>query len=676
MEEDKKIWEGLKSILNAYNDEYYNKGNSPISDKEYDDMKKELEEMEKRNPSLQDKDSPTKNVGAKPTSSFKKVAHEIPMLSLQNSYDFEDISFFDKRLKKEVGEKDYSLVLETKLDGISISLIYNNGKLVRGLTRGNGKVGEDITENVKMCDGVPLSIKTKKYIEIRGEMIILKEVFEKVNNERIRKGETPYANPRNLVSGTMRLLDSKEVKERPSVFYAYQLANYKDFPKLKTHFESIDFLEELGFITTGIFEVFDGRNKLKNIHKEILSWEQDRALLPYEIDGMVIKVNEYELYDTVGKTMTFPKWAIAYKFETEKIYTRIENVTFQVGKTGLITPVAELEEVLLAGTKVSRATLHNFDEIAKKDIRIGDLVQIEKAAEIIPHILEVNYKARTGTEKEIKKPTKCPYCNCKVEKVGNVGIRCINEMCSERIKQFVKFFVSKECMNIDGIGEALIGILVHMKLVHSPLDLYYLKESKDRLIGLDGLGEKSIKKILDNIENSRKMPFSSVITSLGIPNVGKHYANILSEHFKNIENIKFASQEDLEKVKGIGSIVAKSIVEWFKDETNQYYLELMICEGFKMEIDNSFIPDNPMKDKVFLFTGKFVLDTRDNYKKIIIKNGGKVSGSFSKKVNYLIYGFDAGSKMKKAIENDIQVMDEKRFRNIFLSKINNKEEKE
>ena len=673
MTEDKKIWEGLKSVFDAYNDEYYNKGNSPISDKKYDEMKKELEDLEKRNPDFNIKDSPTQKVGANPTSTFKKVNHDIPMLSLQNSYDFDDISFFDKRIKKEIGDKDYSLVLETKLDGVSISLIYNNGKLQKGLTRGNGKVGEDITENVKMCQGVPLNIKCKKYLEVRGEMVILKNTFNEINENEIRNGSKPFANPRNLVSGTMRLLDSKIVKERQPIFYAYQLANYKDFPKIKTHFESIDFLEELGFITTSLFMVYDGRNKLKKIHTEIKSWEEDRSLLPYEIDGMVIKINEFSLYDTVGKTETFPKWAIAYKFETEKIFTRIENVTFQVGKTGLITPVAELEPVLLAGTKVSRATLHNFDEIKKKDIRIGDLVQIEKAAEIIPHILEINYKARTGIEEEIKVPVKCPYCNCKVEKVGNVGIRCINQMCGERVKQFIKFFVSKEAMNIDGIGESLISILVHKKLLHSPLDLYYLKNSKDQLIGLDGLGEKSIKKILSNIEKSRKMPFINVLTSLGIPNVGKHYASLLAENFKNIENIKFANTEDLEKIKGIGSTVAKSIFEWFNDETNLYYLETLILEGLKMEIDNSFIPDNPMKDKVFLFTGKFVYDTRENYKAIILEHGGKVSGSFSKNTDYLIYGFDAGSKLKKAIASGIQVMDEPRFRNIFLKDIINKE---
>ena len=673
MTEDKKIWEGLKSVFDAYNDEYYNKGNSPISDKKYDEMKKELEDLEKRNPDFNIKDSPTQKVGANPTSTFKKVNHDIPMLSLQNSYDFDDISFFDKRIKKEIGDKDYSLVLETKLDGVSISLIYNNGKLQKGLTRGNGKVGEDITENVKMCQGVPLNIKCKKYLEVRGEMVILKNTFNEINENEIRNGSKPFANPRNLVSGTMRLLDSKIVKERQPIFYAYQLANYKDFPKIKTHFESIDFLEELGFITTSLFMVYDGRNKLKKIHSEIKSWEEDRSLLPYEIDGMVIKINEFSLYDTVGKTETFPKWAIAYKFETEKIFTRIENVTFQVGKTGLITPVAELEPVLLAGTKVSRATLHNFDEIKKKDIRIGDLVQIEKAAEIIPHILEINYKARTGIEEEIKVPVKCPYCNCKVEKVGNVGIRCINQMCGERVKQFIKFFVSKEAMNIDGIGESLISILVHKKLLHSPLDLYYLKNSKDQLIGLDGLGEKSIKKILSNIEKSRKMPFINVLTSLGIPNVGKHYASLLAENFKNIENIKFANTEDLEKIKGIGSTVAKSIFEWFNDETNLYYLETLILEGLKMEIDNSFIPDNPMKDKVFLFTGKFVYDTRENYKAIILEHGGKVSGSFSKNTDYLIYGFDAGSKLKKAIASGIQVMDEPRFRNIFLKDIINKE---
>ena len=673
MTEDKKIWEGLKTIFDAYNDEYYNKNNSPVSDKEYDELKWKIIELEKENPELKSKDSPTSKVGATPNSSFKKVSHEIPMLSLQNSYDFEDIKDFDKRLQKEINTSDYSLVLETKLDGISISLTYINGKLFKGVTRGNGKVGEDITENIKVCKGIPKTIPTKKYLEVRGEMVILKETFNKINEVEIQQGRKPFANPRNLVSGTMRLLDPKLVKEREPMFYAYQIANYNDFKNIKTHMEAIDKLEELGFITTGLFTVFDGKGKLKNIHKEIKAWEQDRALLPYDIDGMVIKLNELTLYDTVGSTNVFPKWAIAYKFETEKIYTRIENVTFQVGKTGLITPVAELEEVLLAGTKVSRATLHNFEEIKKKDIKIGDLVQIEKAAEIIPHILEVNFKARTGIEEEIVPPTKCPFCNSKVEKVGNVGIRCTNQMCSERVKQFVKFFVSKDAMNIDGIGDSLIGILVHMKLIHSPLDLYYLKESKDRLIGLDGLGEKSINKILSNIEKSRKMPFTNVLNSLGIPNVGKHYASILAEHFKNIDNLKVASVEDLEKINGIGTIVAKSIYDWFNDETNQYYLETLVLEGLKMEIDNSFIPDNPMKDKTFLFTGKFTYNTREEYKDIIIKNGGKVANSFSKKVDYLIYGFEAGSKLKKAIANSIQVMNEPRFRNIFLK--DNKEER-
>lgn len=672
MTEDKKIWEGLKKIYEAYNDEYYNKSNSPIDDKEYDNIKKELTRIEKENPELIDKNSPTKSVGAYPTSSFKKVHHEVPMLSLENSYDFEDIKDFDKRIKKFLKDKEYSLVLENKLDGISISIIYNKGKLVRALTRGNGKVGEDITENVKVCQCVPLKIPTLKYLEVRGEMVILRGKFDKINNAEIAKGNKPFANPRNLVSGTMRLLDPKVVKERCPIFYAYQLVNYEDFPKKKTHLEAIDYLEELGFLTTGFFEVFDGSKKLKKMHDEIKSWENDRNLLPYEIDGMVIKVNELNYYNDIGRTETFPRWAIAFKFEAKKMYTRIENVTFQVGKTGLITPVADLEEVLLAGTKVSRVTLHNFDEIEKKDIRVGDLVLIEKAAEIIPHVINVNFQTRTGIEKKIVKPDKCPYCKTKLVKVGDTGIKCPNQMCSERIKQFVKYFASKDIMNIEGLGDSLIGLLVHLKLVHSPLDLYYLKESKEQLIGLDGLGEKSVNKLLSNIEKSKKMPFANVIASLGIPNVGKYTAGVLAENFKNIENLKFANTEDLEKSQGIGSIVANSVFEWFSDETNLYYLETLILEGLNMEVDNSYIADNPMKDKVFLFTGKFVYDKRENYKKIIIENGGKVLSAFSKNVDYLIYGFEAGSKLKKAIANGTQVMDEPRFRNIFL----NKKEKE
>lgn len=660
LKDAKKVMKNLSNVIDAYNNEYYNNNESSIDDKEYDTLLDTLEKMEKIYPS--DSDSPTKKVGASiKNSPFKKVDHNVKMLSLMNTYSKDDLLKYDSGIKDILKVDEIEYVLEVKLDGLSISLIYDKGKLVRGLTRGDGTTGEDVTENIKMINNIPKTISSKKYIEVRGEIILPRRKLEEINKIQESRGKKLYANCRNLASGTMRQLDPSIVKERGLECYIYQLVNYKDF-NVSTHFEAIDMLENLGFPTTGIFEVYPN---IKKTFRGITFWEKEKDNLRYDTDGMVIKVNKLEYYDKLPASSRYPKYAMAYKFDPEKASTRLIKITNQIGRSGIITPVAELEPVRLSSTIVSRATLHNYAYIKEKDIREGDMVIIKKAAEIIPQIESVDKKYRPDSSKEYEVPTKCPYCDSYLVSFGNVGLKCSNTFCSEKILQSLVYFCGKDAMDIKGVSNSFISLLIHMKMIHGIADLYTLKDMKETLYELKGYGENSIDKVLSAIEDSKSKPLYRIITGLGIQGVGSSMAKVLANTYHSMDKLIKATMEDLLKINGLGELIATNIIEYFSNESNIANIELLELRGLKM-VDDTPADEGILKGVKFAITGKFNSIKRKDIEEYIIKNGGTLQGGIRKDTDYLIYGLNTGSKLEKAINMKVVTLSEEEFINKYL----------
>ena len=668
----------LRSEIEYHNNLYYNEDNPVISDMEYDFLIRELKELEKNYPEFlgneeDGESSPTEKIGGIASEKFSKVQHRVPMLSLSNTYNISEIEDFDKRIKKiiwtenvENNSKELEYILELKLDGLSISLIYENGELVQAVTRGDGQVGEDVTENIKEISTVPKKLKENVSLEVRGEIILPISSFNRINQEREDEGEDVFANPRNAASGTIRQLDKTIVAERGLDCYLYYLVNAENYG-IKTHLESIEYIEKLGFKTTKIFEKY---TDFKKLEEAIDKWHDDRKKLDYETDGLVIKVNNFSLYEMLGYTTKSPRWAIAYKFPAEQVKTKLMDVTFQVGRTGVITPVAELEAVNLSGSVVKRASLHNFDEIRRKDIKIGDNVIVEKAAEIIPQVVNVVFDDRTGEEIKIQEPANCPVCNSELaHEEGLVALKCHNPLCPEKVKRQIAYFVSRDAMNISGLGDKIVEKFIELGKIKTIVDIYSLKEYREELENLEKMGQKSVDNLINNIEASKNRDFSKVLYALGIPFVGKFNANLLTKNFKNIENLKNQSIENLLAVKGIGDKVAIAVNTFLNNENNWKIIIDLQNIGLQFAINESDlkeIADNPIKDKNFLATGKLQKYKRNDIKDIILSKGGNYLSAVSKNLDFLIAGEKAGSKLEKAEKLGVRVLTEEEFEKEFL----------
>ncbi|NWO18217.1 NAD-dependent DNA ligase LigA [Leptotrichia sp. oral taxon 223] len=668
----------LRNEIEYHNNLYYNEDKPLISDMEYDALMRELKQLELEYPELLKNEenresSPTEKIGGTASEKFSKVRHRVPMLSLSNTYNISEIEDFDKRVKKIIlsentknHSKELEYILELKLDGLSISLIYENGELVQAVTRGDGQVGEDVTENIMEITTIPKKLKANISLEVRGEIILPISSFNRINQEREDDGEDVFANPRNAASGTIRQLDKTIVAERGLDCYLYYLVNAENYG-INTHLESIEYIEKLGFKTTKIFEKY---TDFKELEKSIDKWHNDRKKLDYETDGLVIKVNNFALYETLGYTTKSPRWAIAYKFPAEQVKTKLMDVTFQVGRTGVITPVAELEAVNLSGSVVKRASLHNFDEIRRKDIKIGDNVIVEKAAEIIPQVVNVVFDDRTGKEIEIHEPTNCPVCNSELaHEEGLVALKCHNPLCPEKVKRQIAYFVSRDAMNISGLGDKIVEKFIELGKIKTIVDIYSLEKYREELENLEKMGQKSVDNLINNIESSKTRDFSKVLYALGIPFVGKFNANLLAKTFKNIENLKNQSIENLLAVKGIGDKVAIAVNTFLNDENNWKIITNLQNIGLQFAIDETNseeIPDNPIKDKNFLATGKLQKYKRNDIKDIILSKGGNYLSAVSKNLNFLIAGEKAGSKLEKAEKLGIRILTEEEFEKEFL----------
>lgn len=668
MKKEERIKE-LRELIEKYSYYYYTLNESLISDVEFDKLLKELEELEKVNPQYSMFDSPTMQVGSSlKNTKFSKVTHKEKMLSLSNSYNIGEIEDFIKRVDKLLeNRKKPSYVLEVKLDGLSISVTYKDGKLVQGVTRGDGVIGEDVTENILQIQSIPKFLKEKIDIEVRGEIVLPISKFQKINEKRLANGEEIFANPRNAASGTLRQLDPEIVKERGLDCYFYFVVGGEKYG-IKTHREAFDFIEKIGLKTTGIDEVL---TSVEEIDKRIEYWKDAREKLDYETDGMVLKVNEIEYWEVLGNTTKSPRWAIAYKFPAKQVSTKLLGITWQVGRTGKVTPVAELEEVEVSGSRVKRASLHNFDEIVRKDIKIGDKVFIEKAAEIIPQVVKSIKELRTGEEQEVLAPTTCPICGTTLEKEeGLVDLKCPNPSCPAKVQGRFEYFVSRDGMNIIGLGQKIVERFLELGYLNDVTDIYRLSEHREEMEALEKMGRKSVENLLNSIEESKQREYSKVLYSLGIPEVGKFMANLLADESGSIDRLMEMTRDELLMINGVGEKVADSIINFFASEENLEIIEKL--KGFGLNFSGekqSKVEKNVFEGKTFLVTGKLTKFTREGIKEEIEKFGGKNLSAVSKNLDYLIVGEKAGSKLKKAQEiGTIKIITEDEFFNIVSEK--------
>lgn len=650
----------LIKIINKASEEYYTNDNPTITDQEYDDYYHELEKLEQQYPELIREDSPTKRVGGKIIDEFKKVSHEIPMMSLGDIFSEDEIFEFDQRIKKTIPNPTY--VCELKIDGLSVSLLYENGKLIRGATRGNGIIGEDITHNVETIKSIPLVINDKRKIEVRGEIYMPKKSFNKLNQERQEKGESLFANPRNAAAGSVRQLDSKIAAKRNLSTFIYHLPSSDDF-NIKYHHESLSFMKELGFIVNENIKIADNVNEVINYVKE---WTEKRESLPYEIDGIVIKVDKIEDQKKLGYTSRIPKWAIAYKFPAVEVLTKIKNIEFCVGRTGKITPRADLDPVHLAGSIIKSVTLHNEDYIKEKDIMINDTIVLHKAGDVIPEVVKVLKERRTGIEIPFKMIKNCPICNSKLEKKETeANYFCPNPNCDARNIEGLIHFSSRETMNIEGFGESIVEDFYNEGYLKTICDYYTLYNHKEDLKELEGFGEKSINNLLQNIEKSKKNSLEKLLFALGIRYIGKKTAKILAINYRNIDKLMSAEYEDLVKIQDIGEVIADSVYKFFKEEKNIKTINELKLLGVNMEYKGNESIDDNFNNKTFVLTGTLSKLTRDEASIEIENRGGKVTSSVTKKTDYVIVGENPGSKYQKAKDLNINILNEEEFLNML-----------
>ncbi len=647
-EEIKKRYYSLIDEITRHDIAYYVKEEPLISDYEYDKLMEELKTIESKYPEIIVPYSPTFRIGYKSVNSISTREHEIKMLSLENTYSYEEVNKFLERIKKKI-ESTFTLVLEPKIDGVAISLVYENGLLQYGITRGDGYSGEDVTHNIKTIKSIPLKINSLEHLVIRGEVYLKIKDFEKINADRLNKGLPLFANPRNAAAGTLKLLDPQIASKRNLDIFVYALDAGRRFDE---HYGDLMFLKEIGFNVNPHIKKTEKQKEVFTYLDELLSIKKN---LEYAIDGAVIKVNEYKFRNILGETTKFPRWAIAFKYPPEQRTTKLLDVKFQVGRTGIITPVAILEPINISGSVVSKATLHNIDEIKRLDIKIGDYVFVEKAGEIIPKITKVIKDKRNGNEKEISIPTVCPVCGTKVIKEeGDPYCWCINPECPARIKASILHFASRDAMDIKGLGESLVNKLLSSGKVKNIADIYDL--NREDLIILEKMGKKSADNIIKSIERSKEKPFHKVLYALGIKHVGVKYAQILSEHFKSIDNLMNANIEDFEKIKGVGRVVAETLYKTFREKTIRDMINKLREKGLNFESDKVIV-GGKLKGLTFLITGT-LSKARQDIINLIEKNGGEVVNTVSKKINYLIVGKEPGSKLIKAKELNINIIDE------------------
>jgi DNA ligase (NAD+) len=651
----------LKDKITDADYKYYTLAEPDIDDFEYDIMMKELEGLEKKYPKLITTDSPTQRVSGEPTKKFEAITHEVPMLSLSNSYSFDELIDFDTRIKNLIPDQKYEYVCELKFDGLAVSLVYQNGILMKGATRGDGTKGDDVTNNLKTIRSIPLKVNSDIYknFEVRGEVFIKKKDFEKINEEQEIRGEKLFANARNTAAGTLKLKDNKVVASRPlNIFIYYFRTDDKVIP---THYENLQILKSLKFPVNTFSRKVNSIDEVKKFCDEI---ENKRDSLPYEIDGVVVKINSITQQDTLGSVAKSPRWAIAYKFKAKQQITKIKSITLQVGRIGTITPVAELEPVFLAGSTISRATLHNFDEIKRKGIKEGVEVKIEKGGDVIPKVVEVIKDKKYDDIKDFVFPKNCPVCNSKLEKPEEeVNYYCANYFCPAQVQGRIEHFVQRDAMEIEGLGTSIIEVFLKKGIIKDFTDLYELYKYKDELVAIERFGEKSISNILSAIEESKNKSFEKVLFALGIRHIGEKTAKIIAKHFGTIEKLSKATVEEISNVYEVGPKIAKSIEDFLKDEKSKLLIKKLQKAGLNFKIDeNVKIKFNGnFKDKTFVLTGTLEKYTRDKASQIIEEFGGRVSSSVSKKTDYVLAGAEAGSKLEKANKLGVKVINEKQF---------------
>jgi DNA ligase (NAD+) len=663
---EKKI-ETLRDKIRHHEYRYYALDDPEITDSEFDQLMNELIELEAEHPALITPDSPTQRVGGQPREGVVKAPHSSPMLSLDNTYNVDDLRDWERRVHELSGRKDIDYVCELKLDGMSLALIYENGKLVRGITRGDGSIGEDVTLNVRTVRSIPLSISKEKLkasgipgdFEVRGEMLMPIAAFKRMNEEREENGLSLFANPRNATAGTVRQLDASITAERRLDYFSYALLKdgrtYFD-----RHWKTLDALDTAGF------KVNSSRKLAKDfdeVWKFIEQQETRREKLPYEIDGIVVKVDRTPLQDELGYTGKAPRWAIAYKYAARSGITQIEDILVQVGRTGKLTPVAALKPVPIGGTTVSRATLHNMDEIERLGVKIGDFVEVERGGDVIPKVTRVvEDKQHPRGHKLFHMPEKCPVCGTRVVRTeGEVDYRCVNANCPAKLRETILHFASRGVMNIEGMGDALVNQLTERGLVKNVADIYKL--TKDNLLSLERMGDKSAQNVLDEIEASKKLPLERVIYGLGIRMVGERTAQFLAEHFGSMDDLMNASEEELQKVTEVGPRIANSIVEFFREPSNRKLIDRLRASGLTFT-GKKKERGTKLAGKTFVLTGTLTRP-RDVVKKMLEDAGGRVAGSVSKKTDYVVAGADAGSKLDKANELGVRVISEKEMEELL-----------
>ncbi len=661
-EEFRQKAEKLRQEIRQHDLLYYVEAKPVISDFEYDRLMSELQNLEKEHPELVTPDSPTQRVGGQPLQSFNAVVHAVPMLSLDNTYSAEELLEFDKRVKKFLGRGEPEYVVELKIDGVAIALIYKDGVFKKGVTRGDGERGDDVTANLKTIRSLPLRLETKDKLkgelEFRGEVYMSRQSFQKVNEERERAGEEGlFANARNTAAGSLKMLDPRLVAKRPLDLFIYML-----IPKEKrlkdTHLESLRLMEKYGFKVNPHYKLCRNINEVVD---HVASWEVKRDSLPYDTDGMVIKVNSLDQQEVLGTTNKSPRWAIAYKFKAKQAMTKLQDIIVQVGRTGALTPVAVLEPVKLAGSTISRATLHNEDEVSRLDIRIGDRVVIEKGGDVIPKVVESLKDKRTGNEKKFKMPGKCPVCGGEVVRPeGEKVCRCENPGCRAQLEGRLEHFTKREAMELEGFGPALVEQLVEKQLVRDCADIYFLKY--DDLIGLERLGEKSVNNLLEAISQSKHKPLSQLLFALGIRYVGMRGAEILAGRYGSLEEVAKAGEEELANIREIGPVASQSVVRFFRQAGTKKLVEKLKKAGVNLKRLREEEPtDQSLNGQTFVFTGELASMSRPEAEDLVKKRGGTPSGSVSKKTSYVVVGKDPGSKYDKAKKLGVQILSEQEF---------------
>ncbi len=656
----KKRIDQLINEINRASYEYYALDNPSLSDQEYDDKYNELLRLEEKYPELKRDDSPTNRVGGEAIDKFTKVTHKTPMLSFDDIFNSEEIEMFDERIKKTISKPEYTL--EPKMDGLSGSLLYEDGVLVRAATRGDGVTGEDITINVKTIKSVPLHLSKKIDIEVRGEIYMSKLSFDKANIERRNNGEKEFANPRNAAAGSVRQLDSKITAKRDLDFMAYFIPNPEKYG-IKTQKESLDFLRELGFKTN--YELNSLAHSAKDIEKYIEDLGNKRPNLPYDIDGVVIKVNSLSDEDELGFTSRVPRWGIAYKFPALEVLTKLNKIVFTVGRTGKITPNAYFDTVHVDGSLVSKATLHNSDYCIEKDIRVGDIISIRKAGDVIPEVVEVKLDRREGSPEPFKMIDKCPICNTELIR-KDANHFCPNDKCPARNIEKLEHYASRDAMNFDGFGERIIEDFYNLGYINNFSDFYDLSKYKDELMTLEGFGEKSISNLLETIENSKQNSVERLIYALGIRYVGKKTAKIFAYMFGDLDKFMASDYDTLKNINEIGDIIAQSVVDYFKDENNLKEINKLRKLGVNFKyLGNKINTDNEnINGKTFVITGT-LSKPRNYYKEILESLGGNVTESVTKKTDYVLLGENPGSKYDKAKELNISILSEDDFNNMI-----------